>query len=62
MHFYDGRDIEKKRAKGTKKCIVKKDIKFKNYTDSLFNDEIIIKRNKDLEVIVIEFVQKKLIG
>ena len=62
MHFYDSTDIEKKRAKGTKKCIVKKDIKFKNYTDSLFNDEIIIKRNKDLEVIVIEFVQKKLIG
>ena len=36
-------DAEKKKAKVTKKCIVKKKIIFKNYVDSLFNDEIIIK-------------------
>ena len=35
-------DTEKKKAKGTKKCIVKREITFKNYTDSLFNDEVII--------------------
>ena len=36
-------DTEMKRAKGTKKCIVKREIRFKNYMDSLFNDEAIIK-------------------
>ena len=36
-------DTEKKKAKGTKKCIVKREITFKNYVDSLFNDEVIIK-------------------
>ena len=34
---------EHKKAKGTKKCIIKSEITFKNYKDSLFNDEIIIK-------------------
>ena len=34
---------EKKKAKGTKKCIVKREITFKNYRDSLFNDELIIR-------------------
>ena len=34
---------EHKKAKGTKKCIMKREITFKNYKDSLFNDEIIIK-------------------
>ena len=36
-------DTEKKKAKGTKKCIVKREIIFKNYMDSLFNNEVIIK-------------------
>ena len=36
-------DIEHKKVKGTKKCIVKRELMFKNYKDSLFNDEIIIK-------------------
>ena len=36
-------DTEKKKAKGTKICIVKSEITFKNYMDSLFNDEVIIK-------------------
>ena len=36
-------DTEKKKAKGTIKCIVKREITFKNYMDSLFNDEVIIK-------------------
>ena len=34
---------EKKKAKGTKKCIVKREITFKNHADSLFNDELIIR-------------------
>ena len=32
-----------KRTKGTKKCIVKREITFKNYADALFNDEVIIR-------------------
>ena len=36
-------DTEMKRAKGTKKRIVKREITFKNYADALFNDEVIIR-------------------
>ena len=34
-------DTEMKKAKGTKKCIVKREITFKNYVDALFIDEVI---------------------
>ena len=34
---------ENKKAKGTKKCIVKSELTFKNYVDCLFNDKTIIK-------------------
>ena len=37
-------DTEMKKAKKTKKkCIVKREITFKNYADALFNDEVIIR-------------------
>ena len=36
-------DTEEKKAKGTKKCIVKRELTFKNHMDSLLNDEAIIK-------------------
>ena len=36
-------DTENKKAKGTKKCIVKRELTFKNYVDCLFNDKTIIK-------------------
>ena len=35
-----------KKAKGTKKCIIKKRLVFENYTDCLFNDKIILKPQK----------------
>ena len=35
--------LEKKKAKGTKKCIGKREITFNNYADPLFTDEVIIK-------------------
>ena len=35
-------DREKKKAKGTKKCVIKRRLMFKNYTDCLFNDKIIL--------------------
>ena len=34
---------KKKKAKGTKKCVIKRQLMFENYTDSLFNDKIILK-------------------
>ena len=36
-------DTEHKKAKGTKKCIVKREIIFENYKDGLFDDKVIIK-------------------
>ena len=34
---------EHKKAKGTKKCIIKRELMFENYKDSLFNDKIILR-------------------
>ena len=34
---------EKKNAKATKKCAIKRRIMLKNYTDCMFNDKIILK-------------------
>ena len=41
--YYDKNKIINKKAKGTKKCITKSEITFKNYKDSLFNNEVVIK-------------------
>ena len=36
-------DSEHKKAKGTKKCVIKQRLMIKNYKDCLFNDKTIIK-------------------
>ena len=36
-------DEEKKKAKGTKKCVLKRKLMFENYIDCLFNDKTILK-------------------
>ena len=36
-------DNEKKKSKGTKKCVIKRELMFKSYVDCLFNDKIILK-------------------
>ena len=36
-------DTEHKNSKGTKKCIIKRELMFKNYKDCLFNNKIILK-------------------
>ena len=36
-------DTEHKKAKGTKKCLIKRELMFKNYKDGLFNNKIILK-------------------
>ena len=40
---YEKNKIINKNIKGTKKCIIKGELMFKNYADALFNDEVIIK-------------------
>ena len=39
-------DSETKKAKGTKKCVIKREIIFENYTACLFNDKIILKSQR----------------
>ena len=39
---------EDKKAKGTKKCVIKRMIKFDDYKNCLLNGEVILKSNKDL--------------
>ena len=36
-------DTDHKKAKGAKKCIMKRELMFKNYKDFLFHDKIILK-------------------
>ena len=36
-------DSETKKAKGTKKCVIKRRLMFENYTDCLFNNKTILK-------------------
>ena len=36
-------DDEKKKAKGTKKCVIKRELMFENYKDCLFNGEVILR-------------------
>ena len=38
-----GDDSEVKKAKGTKKCVIKRELMFANYKDCLFNREVILK-------------------
>ena len=55
-------DTEMKKAKGTKKFIVKREIILNNYADALFNDEVIIKSQQrfisDHHKVYIEGVNK----
>ena len=50
-------ETEMKKAKGTEKCLVKREITFKNYADALFNDEIIIRSQQQFRSDHIEFLQ-----
>ena len=43
-------DSELKKAKGTKKCVIKRGLMFKNYTDCLFNDKIILKSQQRVKI------------
>ena len=45
---YEKNNIINKKAKGTKKCVIKRELMFENYIDSLFNDKIILKSQQRL--------------
>ena len=51
-----------KKAKGTKKCIIKRRLMFENYKDSLFNDKTILRSQlrfkSDLHNVYTEKVNK----
>ena len=55
-------DIEKKKAKGTNKCIIKRRIKFKDYKDSVFENKTILRSQvrfkSDLHIVYAEEVNK----
>ena len=42
-------DSEAKKTKGTKKCVIKKVLKFNDYEDCLLNNEIILKSKQRLQ-------------
>ena len=42
-------DDEKKKAKGTKMCVIKRKPMFKNYKDCLFNGEVILKSQEQFK-------------
>ena len=42
-------DCEKKKAKGTKKCVIKRRFKFNDYKDCLLNNKIILKSHQRFE-------------
>ena len=42
-------DSEKKKAKGTKDCVIKLELMFKNYKDYLFNGEVILKSQQSFK-------------
>ena len=50
---------EKKKTKGTKKCVIKRGLMVKNYEDCLFDDKFIIKSQQDLKVTITWCTQKK---
>ena len=55
-------DSEHKKAKGTKQCVIKRELMFKNYTDCLLNDKTILKSQQrfksDCHIVYTEQVNK----
>ena len=56
-----GDDSQQKVVKGTKKCVIKRELMFKNYKDCLFNDKAILKSQHRFKEIIMIYIQKKLI-
>ena len=41
---FEKKKIINKKAKGTKKCVIKRELMFKNYKNCVFNGEMILKK------------------
>ena len=52
-------DSKYKKAKGTKKCVLKRRLKFDGYKDCLLNDKTIIKSQKRFKVKNMIYIPKK---
>ena len=59
-------DIEKKKAKGTKKCIIKRRLTFKNYKESIFENKTTLRSQlrfeSDLHIVYTEEINKIVIS
>ena len=58
--YLDNDGNNHKKAKGTKKCVIKQKLMFQNFKDYLII-KMFIDHNKDLKAIIMIFIQKKLI-
>ena len=47
---YEKNIIINKKAKGTKKCVIKRELMFENYKDSLFNNKIILELQQRFKI------------
>ena len=52
---------EVKKSKWTKKCVIKRELMFENYKDSLLNDKVILKLQQRFNSDHQMYIQKKLI-
>ena len=43
-------DIETKKAKGVKRCVIKRRLMFEKYKDSLFNNKTILKSKRKIKI------------
>ena len=50
--------VTNKKAKGTKKYVIKQKLMFKNYKDGLFNNKTIYGSQEDLKAIIKKCTQK----
>ena len=50
---------EDKKAKGTKKCVTKRILKFNDYKDCLLNNQIVLNSQKDLRMKNMMYILKK---
>ena len=51
---------EDKKAKGTKKCVIKRELKFNDYKGCLLNYKVVYNHNKDLKVKDMMYILKML--
>ena len=52
-------DTQHKKTKGTKKCIIKRELMFKNDDDCLSNKKIILKSQQRFKVITAMYIMNK---